>query len=209
LSSPTLIIATTNPGKFREFRELLGDLPLTLKSLTDFPGAPQVDETGATYAENARLKAEAIAGWSGCAALADDSGLEVDALGGAPGVHSARYAGADQNSHANTVKLLDALRGVPADERSARFRCVAVVALPEGKTLSAEGVCEGRILDAPRGAAGFGYDPVFFFAPAACTFAELPAQEKNRVSHRARACAQLRQRLLAFLRGETSLPDRN
>jgi len=196
---PFLLIATTNPGKFREFSELLADLPLRLQSLADFPSAPEVAEDDDTYAANARHKALTIARWSGRSALADDSGLEVDALGGAPGVHSARYAGENQDSVANVAKLLRALAGVPPAERAARFRCVVVVACPEGTTLTAEGGCDGRIIETPRGREGFGYDPVFLYPPAGLTFAEMPAAMKHRVSHRARACAQLRERLMLFL----------
>jgi XTP/dITP diphosphohydrolase len=199
LSLPTLLIATTNGGKFREFAQLLGDLPLRLASLADLPGAPAVDEDGDTYVANATLKALSLAHWSGCATLADDSGLEVDALCGAPGVRSARYAGVEQDSHANLDKLLEALESVPANERTARFRCVIVVACPNGATLVSEGLCEGRILEAPRGRRGFGYDPVFFYPPLDSAFAEVPAEVKNRVSHRARACTALRPKLLSFL----------
>jgi XTP/dITP diphosphohydrolase len=199
LSRPLLLIATANPGKFRELGELLADLPLRLQSLADFPDAPEVAEEGDTYAANALHKAETIARWSGRVALADDSGLEVDVLGGAPGVRSARYAGMGQDSRANIRKLLDALAGVPLSERTARFRCVIVVARPDGATLTADGSCNGVIIDAPRGRDGFGYDPVFLYPPTGLTLAEMPAAAKNRVSHRARACAELRERLLPFL----------
>jgi XTP/dITP diphosphohydrolase len=199
LSSPTLLIATTNSGKFREFSQLLGDLPLRLASLAGLPGAPAVAEEGETYAANATHKALSLARWSGCATLADDSGLEVDALRGAPGVHSARYAGVEQDSGANLHKLLQALDSIPPGERTARFRCVIVVACPNGATLLAEGSCEGRILEAPQGRSGFGYDPVFFYPPLDSAFAEVPAAVKNRVSHRAQACTRLRRKLLSFL----------
>jgi XTP/dITP diphosphohydrolase len=203
VTPPTLLIATTNAGKFREFSDLLSDLPITLKSLADFPGAPGVSEDATTYAANAEHKALILARWSNCAALADDSGLDVDALGGAPGVHSARYAGPAQDSDANIAKLLRALHAVPAAQRTARFRCVIAVARPDGATLSAEGSCEGQIIEAPRGRAGFGYDPVFLYPPLAQTFAEIPAAAKNRLSHRARACRRVRPQLLAFLRTGT------
>ncbi len=196
---PTLLIATTNTGKFREFSQLLGDLPITLRSLADWPDAPTVPEDGATYAANALHKALTVARWSNCATLADDSGLEVDALGGAPGVHSARYAGPAQDSVANIAKLQEALTSVAHGQRSARFRCVIAVARPDGSTLTAEGACEGRIIDVPRGNEGFGYDPVFFYPPLGETFAEMSAEAKNRLSHRARACERLRPQLLAFL----------
>ncbi len=199
MSVPTLLIATGNAGKLREFAQLLRDVPLRLASLAELPGAPAVAEEGATYTANAMHKALTIARWSGCATLADDSGLEVDALHGAPGVQSARYAGAEQDSRANIHRLLQALHDVPAGARTARFRCVVVVACPDGATLLAEGSCAGRILAAPRGHGGFGYDPVFLYPSLNLTFAELLAAAKNRVSHRAQACGRLREDLGGFL----------
>lgn len=198
--SRTLVVGTTNPGKLAEFRRLLTDLDVDVRSLADYPGAPTVDEDGATFAANARKKAMAYAQYTGEAALADDSGLEVDVLGGAPGVHSARYAGPEQDAAANVVRLLAELDGVPEAERGARFRCVIAVAQPDGASLLAEGTCEGRILAAPRGSGGFGYDPVFLYEPAGRTFAEIPAEEKNRVSHRARALAVMLPEIGPFLR---------
>ncbi len=196
LPEPPLLVATSNAGKFRELRELLGDLPVRFRY---FPEAPVVAEDADTYAANALRKALTISRWSGCATLADDSGLEVDELRGAPGVHSARYAGLQQDSAANIDKLLRALAGVPISERGAQFRCVIAVACPDGATLTAEGVCAGRITEARRGSEGFGYDPVFLYVPSGQTFAEIPAALKNRVSHRAGACVALRRRLLSFL----------
>lgn len=178
---------------------MLAGIPLTVRSLAGRADAPVIEETGSTYAENAALKALAIARWSGVAALADDSGLEVDALGGAPGVYSARFAGLARDSAANVAKLLRDLRGIPAERRTARFRCVLVVAKPNGETLTVEGVCDGSITDAPRGHGGFGYDPIFWHPSAAATFAQLPAAVKNQVSHRACACALLRPLLLPFV----------
>ena len=195
-----LVLATTSAGKLREFRSLMAGLPLDLRALSEFPGEPPaVAEDGLTYAANATKKAVAIAAWTRRAAMADDSGLEVDALGGAPGVHSARYAGERQDGGANIAKLLAALRGVPDEDRTARFRCVIVVARPDGATLTAEGTCEGRILDISRGGGGFGYDPVFLYPPLGRTFAEIPAGIKDQLSHRAHACAALRPQLMAFL----------
>jgi len=202
---PTLLIATTNAGKFREFAELLSTPSIVLKSLADCPAAPAVSEDGATYAANALHKALTVARWSQCAALADDSGLEVDALGGDPGVHSARYAGGTQDSGANIAKLLGALQMVPPARRTARFRCVITVARPDGATLTVEGCCEGCIIDTPRGSAGFGYDAIFLYPPLGKTFAEIPAALKNRVSHRAAACDRLRPKLLAFLHASRRL----
>jgi len=199
MPEPLLLIATSNRGKFREFCDLLQDLPLRLRSLAGVPASPVVAEDGVTYTDNAVHKASTIARWSGCAALADDSGLEVDALGGGPGVQSARYAGVAQDDRANVAKLLAALEGVPAAARTARFRCVLAVAIPNGNTWTVEGVCAGRIAEAPRGSGGFGYDPVFLYPQFGQTFAEIPAAVKNRISHRARACTGLRENLLAFL----------
>ncbi len=196
---PTLLIATANPGKFREFRAMLSEVPVRLVSLEALPDAPVVVEGEDSYLANARLKATTIARWSGCVTLADDSGLEVDALGGAPGVRSARYAGVEQDAEANVRRLLAALAAVPWAARTARFRCVVVVAAPDGAALTAEGTCGGYVLEGPRGCAGFGYDPVFFYPPAGRSFAELTGEEKDRVSHRGRASAAVRGRLMGFL----------
>lgn len=205
MPSFTLVVATANPGKLAELRALLGDLGLALRSLADYPGAPPMPEDGATYLDNARAKARALAAHARLPALADDSGLEVDALGGAPGVRSARFA-ADAGKASsgdidrdNIALLLDRLRGVPDERRTARFRCVIVVD-QGGRELVAEGTCEGVILRAPRGEGGFGYDPVFCHPPLGRTFAELGAAEKDRVSHRGRAIEALRRRLPEFLR---------
>jgi XTP/dITP diphosphohydrolase len=201
---PALLLATTNPGKAEEFRELLSECALELFDLRAFRDPPAVRETGRTYEENALLKAKAYARWAGMAALADDSGLEVDALGGAPGVDAAHFAGPQASDRENVQKLLAALAGVPTEQRTARFRCVLVVAHPDGRWIRTEGMCEGIILNEPRGSSGFGYDPVFFYPPLGKTFAELSREEKNRVSHRARAAAELRRILLPFLEGEAS-----
>jgi XTP/dITP diphosphohydrolase len=201
-----LVVATANAGKLREFRALLGDLGIELRSLLDVADVPTIAEDGDTYLANARAKAHAVAAHCGVPALADDSGLEVDALGGAPGVRSARFAADAMHRHAptddrtNVAFLLGRLRGLTDDRRAARFRCVIVVAHPDGRELVAEGVCEGIIAQAPDGAGGFGYDPVFVCPPLARTFAELAPEEKDRVSHRAQAVAQLRPRLLGFLK---------
>jgi len=199
-----LVVATHNPGKLREYRALLGDLGLELRSLADVGGAPVVDEVADTYLGNARAKAHAIATHCAAPALADDSGLEVDALGGAPGVRSARFAAdAMQRSEpsddrTNVALLLARLRHVPDVQRTARFRCVIVVARPDGGELIAEGTCDGVIAHAPRGDGGFGYDPVFLFPPLGRTFAELAPDEKDRVSHRAAAVRTLRPALLTL-----------
>jgi XTP/dITP diphosphohydrolase len=187
-----VLVATTNPGKVRELAAILNGLPVELAGLAELPGAPEVEETGATFLANARLKALAYAAWSGLPALADDSGLEVDALGGDPGVRSARYAGEGAGDEANLVKLLEALREVPPAERTARFRCAAVFALPDGRAWQAEAAWDGRLLDAPRGTGGFGYDPVFVPDGWDRTSAEVDAATKNAASHRAKAFAALR-----------------
>ena len=183
-----LVVATRNPGKVRELERLLGGLGLELVSAADL-GLPEVDETGETFEANAILKAEACMQASGLPALGDDSGLEVDALGGAPGVRSARYAGPAADARANVEKLLRALEGVPAAERTARFRCVLALARPDGQRLLATGTCEGAIALGPRGEGGFGYDPVFLVGDR--TLAEVTDAEKDARSHRGRACAEL------------------
>lgn len=194
-----LLLGTTNAGKVRELQSLLAGLGLEVVSLRDLPGAPEVEEDGETYADNAHKKALTLARWSGLPTLADDSGLEVDALGGAPGVRSARYAGPQQDAVANRRKLLQALEGVAESGRTARFRCVIVFVCPDGASLESAGECEGRITLVERGDGGFGYDPVFFYVPAGCTLAEMADGAKNEISHRGRAIVGLRDRLAAFL----------
>ncbi len=188
-----LLVATKNPGKLREYQTLLADLPVEWVSLQDVGLASiQIPETGVTFAENACLKATAYARASGLMTLADDSGLEVDALGGEPGVRSARYAGPRASDEDRYRKLLAALGDTPVERRTARFRCVVAMATPEGAVETAEGVCEGRIGFEPRGNNGFGYDPVFILADRDATMAELSAAEKNAISHRSRALAAAR-----------------
>ena len=186
----TLFVATRNPGKLRELRRLLGDEPLELQSLLDRPDLPEVVEDGATFEDNARKKALEIARATGHPTLADDSGLEVDALGGAPGVHSARWSGG--GDQANNDKLLAVLAERPTASRSARYRAVVAVAWPDGSVEVAHGVCEGTIGNAPRGTRGFGYDPLFVVpGEGGKTYAELEPDEKNRHSHRAMALRTL------------------
>jgi len=182
-----LLIATNNPGKLQEYADLLEGLPVALTSPAQEGLSLAVDESGATFAENAILKARAYAEASGLPTLADDSGLEVDALDGAPGVRSARYAGEGTSDEDRYRLLLRNLREVPAERRTARFRCVVAVAWPEGDVHTAEGRCEGVIGFEPRGTHGFGYDPVFYLPDRGQTMAELPPAVKNRISHRARA----------------------
>ncbi len=192
----SLMLATTNPGKVKEFKILLGQSEdfkgLTLLTPNDWPKRlPEVQETGATFAENARLKAVALAQVTGLPALADDSGLCVDMLGGEPGLHSARWAGADATDADRNAWLLARLSGVPAERRTARYVCVVSLAGPDGRSAEAEGTCNGVILEEARGANGFGYDPLFFVPKFGRTMAELAEAEKNRISHRARAFAAL------------------
>jgi len=188
-----LLIATLNPGKVREYQELLAALPLELTYPAQEGLDIEVAETGKSFAENARLKAAAYARASGRLTLADDSGLEVDALGGEPGIRSARYAGSGASDEDRYQLLLEKLRGVPWEERTARFRCVIAVATPAGQVHTAEGSCEGIIAFAPKGEHGFGYDPVFYFPEHGMTMAELPPDVKNKISHRARAAQGARE----------------
>jgi len=192
-----LVIASKNRGKVDEYRELL-QLPVKILSLDDFPELPQTEETGTTFRENALIKARAVAAATGRIALADDSGLEVDYLNGAPGVYSSRYAGLQQNDEANNRKLLKALQGVPFSERKARFCCVIAVVTPKGEEYLGEGTCEGVITTEPRGTMGFGYDPLFLIPSLGKTFAELGPEVKNRISHRAQAMRAVRD-ILAHL----------
>jgi XTP/dITP diphosphohydrolase len=195
-----LVAATGNAGKLRELQALLAVPAIVWRSLADYPELRPVVEDGDTFLANARLKAHAVAGHAGLAALADDSGLAVDALGGLPGVRSARFAadaGAGSGDSANVALLLERLRGVAPERRMARFHCAIVVAHPDGRELVAEGRCEGRIAETRRGHGGFGYDPVFLVGDR--TFAEMDAAEKDQVSHRAIAIAALRPRLAGFL----------
>lgn len=182
-----LVVATHNQGKLREYRRLLDGLPLELASLDDLGITDDVPETGATFAENAQIKARAYAGMTGLWTWADDSGLEVDALGGRPGIYSARYGGNGLSDEDRIQALLRELAAYPNAERTARFRCAVAIALPEGSLFTVEDAVEGRIVDEPRGAHGFGYDPVFYLPELGATMAELPPEIKNRISHRAKA----------------------
>lgn len=182
-----LLIATHNRGKLRELSELLGAVPYELVSLGDLGIHHDVDETGSTFEENATLKAETYCELADVMTLADDSGLEVDALGGEPGVRSARYAGPDATDVERVEFLLGKLDGTDLDTWSARFRCVIAIVEPGRPTTLYHGSCEGRIVSEPRGENGFGYDPVFLFPDIGLTMAELSAEQKNRVSHRAEA----------------------
>jgi XTP/dITP diphosphohydrolase len=191
----TLLLATSNLHKLEEFRAIFSDLPWRLLSLSDIQLVVDVEETGSSFAENAELKARTYVQMSHMLTLADDSGLEIDALGGAPGVQSARYLGRETSYEERFHVILEQLRGLPFDQRSARFRCVIALAEPLGTFRMVEGVVEGVIADRPRGANGFGYDPIFFLPELGKTFAELEPEYKNRISHRARAAQSARKLL--------------
>jgi XTP/dITP diphosphohydrolase len=187
-----VLVATLNPGKLREVRGVLADLPIELAGLDEHSDWPHAVEDGETFEENAVIKARHYAALSGTYVLADDSGLEVDALGGAPGVHSSRYAGSERNAQANNAKLVAALAGVPAERRAARFHCVVALAFGSEILATASGTFEGRIVDQPAGNKGFGYDPHFFVPEYAMTAAQLPPETKNRISHRGQALQSIR-----------------
>lgn len=186
-----LVLATRNQGKILEFKELLGGFDVIIKSLRDFGPIPAVEENGTTFEENAYKKAHFTAKVLGFPALADDSGLVVEALGGAPGVHSARYAGEGASDGENNRKLLEEMEGEA--NRKAAFECVIAIAVPRGPALIYQGRCEGEIATRPAGSQGFGYDPVFYCPPLQRTFAQMSREEKNRVSHRGKAMAELRE----------------
>ncbi|MFL6587579.1 MAG: RdgB/HAM1 family non-canonical purine NTP pyrophosphatase [Luteimonas sp.] len=192
----TLVLASSNAGKLLELRAMLADLPLTVLPQHEL-GVDDVPETGTTFVENALIKARHASKVTGLPALADDSGLIVDALDGAPGLYSARYAGSPTDDAANNAKLLQALEDLPEAQRTARFYAVIVLLrhVDDPQPLIAEGSWEGRILDAPRGHHGFGYNPVFLDPAQGLTAAEMPPEQKNRISHRALALQALRDRL--------------
>lgn len=183
----TFVVATSNQHKVDEIAAILRGFPVELKSLREFGITGQPEENGASYLENALLKARHYCEQTGMPCLADDSGLEVDALDGRPGLHSARFAGASTPHSEKILRVLELLREVPDLRRGARFRCVAALVGPGGLMATAEGVCEGRIAHRPSGANGFGYDPIFLLPDRGCTTADLDTAEKNRISHRARA----------------------
>jgi XTP/dITP diphosphohydrolase len=188
-----LVLATRNRDKGAELTALLGDVVIRIRTLDEFPEAPDVIEDGETCDANAVKKARAIAEVTGLPAVADDTALEVDALGGRPGIFAARYAGKAATYEDNCRKLLDELAGVPQERRTARFVTVAALAFPADGGQVARGVLEGLIAEAPNGTQGFGYDPVFFVPELGKTLAQLPADQKNRISHRAKAFAQVRE----------------
>ncbi|PKM82964.1 MAG: non-canonical purine NTP pyrophosphatase [Firmicutes bacterium HGW-Firmicutes-14] len=182
-----IVLATGNQGKVRELAEILGDLEVQVLSLKDFPEIGEIIEDGLTFEENAVKKAIAVMEATGLTALADDSGLEVDALDGAPGIYSARFAGEGKNDMDNNLKLLSLMKEVPDQKRTARFRCVIAISTPCGELYTSDGSCEGVIGHEVKGDKGFGYDPLFYLPEYGRTFAELDSDIKNRVSHRGRA----------------------
>lgn len=186
-----LIIATKNVGKVKEFAEIFEPLGFKVKTLLDFPNAPEIEETGVTFEENALLKAKGIANLLHKMVLADDSGLVIDALDGRPGVYSARYAGVDKNDEANIKKVLDEMKGVPTEKRTALFHCTLALVIPNKKSVIINGKCEGMILTEKRGDKGFGYDPIFYVPSLGKTMAEMTPEEKNQISHRGDAIRKL------------------
>ena len=208
--TPKLLVATRNAGKAREYRALLAELPLAVTWLDAEGIGLEIEETGASFEENAILKATTYARASGLWTWADDSGLEVDALDGAPGVLSARYAGAGATDADRCRKLLDALAGIPWDRRTARFRCTVALATPDGKVQTTDGVCDGIIAFGPAGSHGFGYDPVFYLPGMGRTMAQLPPEEKHTISHRghaSRSAATLLREILFEAERRSELAD--
>jgi XTP/dITP diphosphohydrolase len=196
-----LLIATNNQGKVHEYKELLAPLALSLRTPQDLGLSISVREDGDSYEDNACIKALTYQQASGLLTLADDSGLEVDALGGRPGLHSARYGGASVSDEGRYWLLLERLKGVPWERRTARFRCVIVVATAQGQTHTTEGVCEGMIAFEPEGVRGFGYDPVFYLPQHGKTMGQLAPRVKNRISHRAQAARKMLPVLAGILQG--------
>jgi XTP/dITP diphosphohydrolase len=191
-----LLLATNNKGKIREYKNLLLGIPFQIATPAEIGIPPNVDETGVSFEENAGLKALSMARQSGLLSLADDSGLEVDALGGEPGVHSHRFAGEGASDADRVNFLLAKLKGIPENKRTAQFRCVIAIAEPHGKTDLFSGICRGVIISEPRGNNGFGYDPVFLIPKLGKTMAELTLDEKNLISHRARAAEKAKEFLM-------------
>ncbi|HEX7215819.1 MAG TPA: non-canonical purine NTP pyrophosphatase [Methylomirabilota bacterium] len=194
-SDPLLVLATGNRAKGRELADLLADLPYRIRDLSAYPGVVLPPEGEASYAQNALDKARAVTAATGEMALADDSGIEVEAFGGRPGVLSARYGGEGLTDHDRNALMLRELADVPPARRTARYRAVIAVTAPDGREATVEGTVEGVLLDMPRGTGGFGYDPLFYYAPLGATFAEIAPKAKHAVSHRGRAMALARELL--------------
>ncbi len=197
-----VVLATGNQGKVKELIEILSDLDVEVLSLKDFPEIGDIVEDGNSFAENAIIKAKAVCEAAGLISLADDSGLEVDYLNGAPGIYSARFAGEGRNDIDNNMKLLSLLSDVPLQKRTARFKCVIAICTPEGETYTAEGTCEGIVGFEMKGEKGFGYDPLFYLPEYDRTFAELNPDIKNKISHRGRAVAKAKNVLAEIVKKE-------
>lgn len=197
-----IVLASTNPGKAAEFAVLLQDLPWEVRTLKDYPEIGEIVEDGQTFTENALIKARTVVKACGQMALADDSGLMVDALDGAPGIYSARFAGEAKDDGQNTAKLLALLKDTPAEKRGAQFCCAMALVLPDGRQYTVEGYCRGLIAEKPTGDGGFGYDPVFYVPDLDKTFAELSMAEKNAISHRGQANAKMAAILKSLGEGE-------
>ncbi len=194
-----LVLATGNPGKARELMSLLTGIPFSLRTLADYPGLVMPEELGSTYEANALIKARAATAHTGVLSLGDDSGIEVDALGGAPGVRSARFGGPGLDDRGRVQYLLRQIEHVPDAQRTAHFHCVLAIVAPDGREILVEGACDGRITREPHGSEGFGYDPVFFFPPFGVTFGEVDDETKATVSHRGLAAAAARAALIAMV----------
>ncbi|KIL46245.1 XTP/dITP diphosphatase [Jeotgalibacillus campisalis] len=188
-----VLIATANKGKAKEFESLFAPLGFEVTTLLDYPEMEEVEETGETFKENAILKAEAASNQFKVMAIADDSGLLIDALNGDPGVYSARYAGKEKNDEENIKKVLRNLQGIPAEKRTARFHCTLAVSVPGEKTLTVTGECEGMITTEKLGDGGFGYDPIFWIEDQSCTLAQMTREEKSAISHRGKALEKLKE----------------
>jgi len=203
LSKIEVVLATKNRGKVRDFADIFDQMGLsdriTLLDLSHFPGFPDVPEDGATFSENALIKARAAAAHTGKISVADDSGIVVDALGGAPGIYSARFAGVSADDRANNEKLLQMMKDVPEAERRASFRAAVAIVSPEGKEEVVVGECHGYVAAAPLGTNGFGYDPLFFYLPLNKTYGQMTDEQKNRISHRRRAIEACAARLVTFI----------
>ncbi|WP_203361568.1 XTP/dITP diphosphatase [Bacillus sp. REN10] len=197
-----VIIATKNKGKAKEFAEMFASFGLDVETLLDHPEFADIEETGETFEENAILKAEAICKLTGRLVIADDSGLIIDALDGRPGVYSARYAGEEKSDEANIQKVLDELRDIPNEKRTARFYCALAIAMPGKETTTVAGTCEGRMTKEKQGTNGFGYDPIFYVERFGATMADLAPETKNSISHRGQALKKLREQLPALLEGD-------
>lgn len=190
MGEKVLVLASNNKGKITEFERLLAAFDIKVVPMSHFENIGEIEERGTTFKENALIKARQVAAKSGYVSLADDSGLEVDYLQGAPGIYSARFAGEPKSDERNNEKLLDMLKGVPAEERGARFKCSIAIVVPAGKEYIVEESCEGIILEKARGAGGFGYDPLFYLPFLDKSFAQLDMKEKNKISHRGKALAK-------------------